>query len=74
MNIETPEELAEHLADWIGVYGCCNQHTEEGDKIELCTYDKDKPTCCRVAFTNDIVTRIYESVENKKKLDAAGIT
>jgi hypothetical protein len=36
MNIETVEDLANQIADWMGVYGCCKQETEEGTKPELC--------------------------------------
>jgi hypothetical protein len=70
MEVEIPEDLANKIADWIGVYGCCKQETEEGTKPELCKYDPEKPFCCRVAFCNDMVDRIRNSVENEKICNA----
>ena len=62
MNIELPEELAEKIADWIGIYGGCKSNGETG-----CTYDESKPFCCRQGFVGAIANRIRESVENEKE-------
>lgn len=68
MELETPEDLSNQIADWLGIYGCCKQETEEGTKPELCTYTPEKPFCCRVAFCNDLTDRIRQSVSNELKL------
>lgn len=69
MKIETVEDLAEQIADWIGIYGGCKAVGEIG-----CTYDKfDNPCCCRVGFINAMEERIREAVENDKKLEESGL-
>lgn len=67
MNIETPEDLAEWLADKFGVFGCCKS---DGDKCPPECKDKNNPFCCRIGFMQLIPDRIRESVENEKKLES----
>lgn len=71
MNIETVEDLAEKMADWLGIYGGCKNIHENDDN---CTYDKCKPFCCRQGFVGAMEERIRESVENEKKLESAGLS
>ena len=65
MKIETPEDLAEQLADWMGVYGGCKNVNDNDDD---CTYNKNNPFCCRTGFVGAISERMREAVENEKKL------
>jgi len=65
MIIETTEDLADQIADWLGIYGGCKNITGEDD---LCTYDRNKPWCCRAGFVTAIKERMIEAVENDKKL------
>lgn len=69
MQIETVENLAEQMADWIGIYGGC-----KGDGDEGCEYDKCKPFCCRQGFVGAMGERIREAVENEKKLESVGLS
>lgn len=63
MKIETPEDLANEIANWIGCYGCC-KHAEQGaDECEEKAID-----CCRVGFMMIMPDRIRAAVENEKKL------
>ena len=55
--IEIPEDLAEQIADWIGVYGA---HDE-------CCSEK-KP--CRCCFTAGMESRIVRSVRNMDMLNS----
>lgn len=71
MQIETVEELAEQIADWLGIYGGCKNITSDDDN---CTYDKNKPFCCRIGFIGAISERMREAVENEKKLESAGLS
>jgi hypothetical protein len=64
MNIETVSELAEQIADWIGIYGGCKSTGDEG-----CEWDEKKPFCCRQGFVSDIEDRIKAAVENDRKLE-----
>lgn len=68
MEIETVGDLPNHIADWLGIYGCCKQETEDGNKPELCQFNKEKPVCCRVAFCSEIEERIRQAVKNEEKL------
>lgn len=71
MEIETVEDLAEKIADWIGVYGGCVNITTHDDN---CTYDKFKnPFCCRMGFVTAMEERIREAVENDKKLESINL-
>jgi hypothetical protein len=64
MNIETVEELCEHLADLLGVYGCCKAATDDQD------CENENPCCCRTGFMMVMPDRIRQAVENDKKLEA----
>lgn len=65
-HIETPEELAEVIADWLGVYGCCKSDGDEG-----CEFNRDRPFCCRTGFVGELQERIEKSVENQNLLNKA---
>jgi hypothetical protein len=62
-ELETPEELAEKIANWCGVYGA------HGDQYEpdgvRCTDEKP----CRSCFVMDLTRRIREAVANEKLLE-----
>jgi hypothetical protein len=62
MNIETTDDLCNQLADWIGVYGSCT-----GEESIGC--NNTNPLCCRTGFMMEMQRRIYEAVENDKKLN-----
>ncbi|HEY5590707.1 MAG TPA: hypothetical protein VIK55_06775 [Paludibacter sp.] len=70
MNIETTEDLAETLADWLGIYGGCKNISNDDD---LCTYDRNKPFCCRQGFVGAMKERMIEAVEIDKKLESVNI-
>ena len=68
MQIETVGELAEQIADWLGIYGSCKKENPlDGD--EECPYNKNSPFCCRTGFVAMISERMIEAVENEKKLE-----
>ncbi len=69
MNIETTEDLAEKMADWLGIYGACKSNGNDGCTNDGCAYDKNKPFCCRVGFTGAMKERMTEAVENDNKID-----
>lgn len=58
-NLETPDELADHIADLAGIYGA---HGEE----ETSTCTDAKP--CRVCFVSGMTDRIREAVRNEALL------
>ena len=58
MTIETPEDLAEAVADWLGIYGCCDQKSCKADW-----------TCCRNGFVPNFEERICAAVHNETELD-----
>lgn len=59
-NLETPDELAEQIADWCGVYGAAEHKNDYPD------------TCkCRMCFIGEVVRRIRESVRNEQLLTRA---
>jgi hypothetical protein len=58
-NLETPDELAENIADLCGVYGGHNE-------------DEKQP--CRICFTGDMTYRIREAVKNENRLNIPEIT
>lgn len=68
MEIETVTDLAEQIADWVGIYGCCKSTGEEG-----CEWDEKKPFCCRQGFVMDMEERIRKSVENETKLESVDL-
>jgi hypothetical protein len=63
MEIETVEDLANEIANWIGCYGCCKSAEEGKDECE----DKSI-NCCRVGFMMVMPDRIRKAVENENKL------
>lgn len=68
MNIETVEDLAESMADWLGLFGGCKNRHEDDDN---CTYKESKPFCCRQGFCGAMEDRIREAVKNSDKLENA---
>lgn len=54
--IETPQELAERIADWAYVYGA----GPDGDHPDDCK--------CRMCFVEMVEKRIWQAVENGAKL------
>ena len=52
--LETPQELAEALADLVGVYG---------------GHDDDEPKPCRICWTMDMTDRIRKAVENETQIN-----
>jgi len=58
--LETPNELAEQIADWCGVYGGGPENGS--DHPEKCK--------CRMCFCGMVEHRIRESVKNEHLLDA----
>ncbi len=71
MNIETTEDLAEKLADWLGIYGGCKNETSDDDN---CKFDKSKPFCCRQGFVMEMKERMVEAVDNERKLEGLGLS
>jgi hypothetical protein len=59
-HIETPDDLAEAIADMAGVYGAC-----KGDATQPCDGR------CRPHFIGDMTERIRDSVANEKLLGRA---
>ena len=57
--IETVDELADTLADAIGVYGACSSNGETG-----CKYDDKGILCCRQGFVQEISERMRTAAEN----------
>lgn len=51
--IEEPIDIAEEMADRIGIYGACNEH-DEGESAETCM--------CRCHFVSRLTTRMREAV------------
>ena len=56
--IETPDELAEIIADWCGIYG----NIPNGQHVGNCK--------CRLCFVIVVAARIRRSVENERILKA----
>ena len=55
-NLETPDELADEIANWLGVYGA---HDEN------CTEEKE----CRCCFVLGLTERIRQAVRNEELLN-----
>lgn len=66
-HIETPDEIAEQVADWIGLYGGCKSDGDDG-------CDEKNPFCCRQGFVMDLTERIRTSVENEQKIESLNLT
>lgn len=62
MNIETVEDLANQICDWVGCYGCCKNAEHSDDCYEVDTF------CCRVGAMMVLPDRIRKAVENDTKL------
>jgi len=60
-NLETPDELAEQVADWCMVYGGGPENGS--DHPENCK--------CRMCFTGMVARRIREAVRNEQVLARA---
>ena len=56
--LETPDELAEQIADWCGVYGCGNYVAGHFDDCN-----------CRMCFTGTLAARIRQAVKNEEILN-----
>ena len=65
MIIETVDDLAEQVADWLGVFGCCKMKGRD------CEDENDH--CCRTGFMMVFPDRIRQAVENEKKLELTGL-
>ena len=61
--IEMPADLAEHLADLVGVYGAHDKACEQGAEQPM----NPRVTKCRVCFVFEMETRIREAVRNERK-------
>jgi len=59
VNMETVEELAESIADSVGVYGCgCSDTDANG-------FENHPDTCnCRICFVESMKERIVQAVHN----------
>lgn len=68
MEIETVDDLAEKIADWLGIYGSCKSDGDTGCDFDKHDFDKSRPFCCRHGFVGEIKDRIYQAIENEKKL------
>lgn len=67
MEIETVADLADAIADLIGVYGACkSKHPECCDHKE--GQEREDKLCCRVRFVGDMETRIRNAVGNDAHL------
>ena len=77
MTIETVDELCEHLADLIGVYGACKHSDEtkivDGEEVRINECNEECDTCCRVGFMMVMPDRIRQAVENDKRLEAVNL-
>lgn len=63
MQIETVDELADQIADWIGCYGACKSESRDG-----CVHSEKDIFCCRVGFHIVIQERIRNAVHNEDQL------
>ncbi len=70
MDIETVADLADKIADWLGIFGGCKNVNDCDDD---CTYNKDRPFCCRQGFVGAMEERMVQAVENDKKLKDSGL-
>ena len=65
MKIETVDDLAETICDWVGCYGTC----DAAEKGKDCT--NNNIFCCRVGAMMVLPDRIRAAVENEEKLKSA---
>lgn len=69
-NFETPGELAELLADWLGIYGSLPQY-DNGPQHDLdCQCEHEEHCRCRMCFVLPMTARIRQSVKNEKALNS----
>ena len=61
--VETVDDLANKICDWVGCYGGCKQ-SEDGDGC-----DDDYLFCCRIGAMMVLPDRIRDAVENEKKIN-----
>ena len=64
MNLETVDDLANQICDWVGCYGGC-KHTTDGDVCE-----DENPFCCRIGAMLTLPDRIRKAVDNDNFLDS----
>lgn len=62
-HVETVEDLANTVADWIGCYGACKSTNPDGCEAK-------ELNCCRVGFMMEFPDRIRKAVENEKLLES----
>jgi len=67
MTIETTEDLLNHFADLIGVYGACKADEYSSE------CNNESGTCCRVGFMIEYKERMIKAVENDKKLESINL-
>lgn len=68
-NLETVSDLANQIADWIGVYGSCRDECNK----DGCELSKNNVMCCRVGFTIELEDRIRQAAENDILLEKRNI-
>lgn len=74
MTVETVSDLAEEIADWLGIYGGCKNRPGHMPEDQECTFDETKPFCCRQGLCMALEERMRQAAENEKKLEAAGLS
>lgn len=70
MEIETVADLADVIANWIGVYDSCPNECKD----DSCERSKESDLCCRVRFVALLEDRIRNAVENDKKINEINLT
>ena len=63
LRLETPDDLAEYLADLAGIYvdpRCVYRNSDERQHSTMCA--------CRVFWIPELAARIRQSVDNEKAL------
>jgi len=65
MENETVEDLANEIANWLGIYGGCKVQ-ERGE--DGCEESEKNIFCCRQGFTMMLEDRIRAAVENDIRL------
>jgi len=68
-NIETSTELADAIADMVGVYGSYYTNCQEKDQETYgCNCDHEDDCKCRSCFVISMASRIRTSVSNDEKM------
>lgn len=65
MEIKTVSDLANEIADMIGIYGACKDSGES----DGCEHSENKVACCRVGFNMYLEEQIRLVVANETALD-----